>query len=127
MKSINKVILIGNIGKDPEIRSMNNGIIAANFSIATTEIHKNPNGEKVKVTEWHNMAFFGKLAEIIRDYAKKGSLVYAEGKIKTEKYKAKDGTERYSCKIYGDVFRMLGGKDSKNLIGESNINEDIDF
>lgn len=111
MKGVNKVILIGNVGKDPEIRFLGNGDAVANFSMATTESWNDKNtGEKVENTEWHRISAFKKLAEIIRDYVKKGSPVYVEGKIETKKWQDKDGNERYTTGILIHNLVMLGGK-----------------
>jgi single-strand DNA-binding protein len=110
MASLNKVILIGNTGKDPEIRYMPNGKPVASFSIATSESWKDKaTGEKKEVTEWHNCTAFDKLAEIIGQYVKKGQPLYVEGRIKTEKYTGKDGAEKYSTKIVVNEMKMLGG------------------
>lgn len=109
MASLNKVILIGNTGKDPEIRYMPNGKPVASFSIATSESWKDKaTGEKKESTEWHNCTAFDKLAEIIGQYVKKGQPLYVEGRIKTEKY-TKDGVEKYSTKILVNEMKMLGG------------------
>ena len=109
MASLNKVILIGNTGKDPEIRYMPNGKPVASFSIATSESWKDKaTGEKKESTEWHNCTAFDKLAEIIGQYVKKGQPLYVEGRIKTEKY-TKDGVEKYSTKILVNEIKMLGG------------------
>ena len=111
MASLNKVILIGNTGKDPEIRYMPNGKPVASFSIATSESWKDKaTGEKKESTEWHNCTAFDKLAEIIGQYVKKGQPLYVEGRIKTEKYTGKDGAEKYSTKIVVNEMKMLGGK-----------------
>lgn len=110
MASLNKVILIGNTGKDPEIRYMPNGKPVASFSIATSESWKDKaTGEKKESTEWHNCTAFDKLAEIIGQYVKKGQQLYVEGRIKTEKYTGKDGSEKYSTKIVVNEMKMLGG------------------
>jgi single-strand DNA-binding protein len=113
MSSINKVILIGRLGKDPEIRFMPNGEGVANFSIATSESWKDKAGEKQEKTEWHNCVAYRKLAEIIGEYLKKGSELYIEGKLTTEKY-AKDGVTRYATKIIVNDMKMLGGKAAKS-------------
>jgi len=110
--AVNKFIGIGNLGRDPEMRAMPNGTEVANFSIAISEKYKNKAGEMKEVTEWVNIACFGKLAEIAGQYLTKGSTVYVEGKLKTDKYE-KDGIERHSTKIIADKFQMLGGKGEK--------------
>ena len=106
--SINKVILVGRVGKDPEIKSISSGSVA-NFSLATSESYKDKNGEKVETTEWSNCVAFGKLGDIIGQYVTKGSLLYVEGKLKTDKY-TKDGVDKYSTKIVVNEMKMLGGK-----------------
>ncbi len=111
MNGINKVILVGTLGKDPEMRYMPSGGAVASISIATSEKWKDKqSGEQKEATEWHNIVAFNKLAEIMGEYLKKGSQVYIEGKLKTEKYQAKDGTDRYSTKVIAFTMQMLGGK-----------------
>ena len=109
MASLNKVQLIGNLGRDPEVRYMPNGEAVANFSIATSESWKDKNGERVTKTEWHNIALYRKMAEIAGQYLKKGSQVYIEGKIQSRKYTGKDGIERTAYEIIGSEMKMLGG------------------
>ena len=108
--SLNKVILIGRLGRDPETRYMPNGDAVCNFSIATTESWKDRNGQRQERTEWHNISMFGRLAEIAGQYLKKGSLVYLEGKIQSRKYTGKDGIERTAFEIIASEMKMLGGK-----------------
>jgi len=110
MAGVNKVILIGNLGKDPEVRYLDNGVAVANFSLATTENYKNKEGERVSQTEWHNIVLWRGLAEVAEKWLKKGSSVYVEGKIRTRKWEDKDGNTRYSTEILGDNITMLGGK-----------------
>lgn len=110
MASVNKAILIGNLGRDPETRFMPNGDPVCNISIATTESWKDKSGAKQEKTEWHRVVFFGKLAEIAGEYLKKGSACYIEGRIQTKKYTDKDGVEKYSTEIIGDRMQMLGSK-----------------
>ena len=112
MAGVNKVILIGNLGKDPEVRYLDNGVAVANFSLATTENYKNKEGERVSQTEWHNIVLWRGLAEVAEKWLKKGSSVYVEGKIRTRKWEDKDGNTRYSTEILGDNMTMLGGKPS---------------
>jgi single-strand DNA-binding protein len=107
--AVNKFIGIGNLGRDPEMRFMPDGKAVCNFSIAISERYKDKSGESKEVTEWVNVAFFGKLAEIAGEYLKKGSKVYIEGKMKTEKY-SKDGVDRYTTKIIGEKMEMLSSK-----------------
>ena len=112
MASINKVILIGNLGRDPEIRYLPSGDPIANITIATTSKYKGKDGNMVEETEWHRVTFFGKLAEIVGQYLKKGSSVYVEGRLKTRKYNDKDGIEKYSTDIVANEMQMLGGRPS---------------
>ena len=107
--SVNKFIGIGNLGRDPEMRFMPDGKAVTNFSIAISEKYKDKAGETKEVTEWVSVAFFGKLAEVAGEYLKKGTKVYIEGKMKTEKY-SKDGIDRYSTKIIGEKMEMLSSK-----------------
>lgn len=111
MASVNKVILIGNLGRDPEVRHMPNGEAVANFSIATTENWKDKSGNAQSKTEWHNIVMYRRLAEIAGEYLKKGRPVYIEGRLQTREWE-KDGVKRYSTEIIGDSMQMLGGKDS---------------
>ena len=107
--SVNKVILIGNLGKDPEVRYLENGAAVANFSIATSENYKDrKTGEKVSQTEWHNIVAWRGLAEIAEKYLKKGAKVYIEGKLKTRTWQDKDGNNRYSTEVITDNLTMLG-------------------
>ncbi|WP_322881340.1 single-stranded DNA-binding protein [Pandoraea sputorum] len=111
MASVNKVILVGNLGADPEVRYMPSGDAVANIRLATTDRYKDKqSGEFKEMTEWHRVSFFGRLAEIVNEYLKKGSSVYIEGRIRTRKYQAQDGTERYSTEIVADQMQMLGGR-----------------
>jgi single-strand DNA-binding protein len=110
MAGVNKVILVGNLGKDPEVKYLDNGVAVANFSLATTENYKNKEGEKVSQTEWHNIVLWRGLAEVAEKYLKKGASVYVEGKIKTRKWEDKEGNTRYNTEILVDNMTMLGGK-----------------
>lgn len=110
MASVNKVILIGNLGRDPEVRYMPSGDAVANISIATTETWKDKNGEKQEKTEWHRVAMFGKTAEVAGEYLKKGSQVYIEGRLETRKWTDKEGQERYTTEIRADRMQMLGSR-----------------
>jgi len=110
MASINKVILIGNLGRDPETRFLPSGSAVANISVATTDTWKDKtSGEKKEATEWHRVVFFGRLAEIVGEYLKKGSQVYVEGRLQTRKYE-KDGHDHYSTEIIADTMKMLGSR-----------------
>ena len=134
--AVNKFIGIGNLGKDPEMRFMPDGKAVCNFSIAISEKYKDKLGESKEVTEWVNVALFGKLAEIAGEYLKKGSKVYVEGKMKTEKY-SKDGIDRHTTKIIGEKMEMLSSKsetESKPRVeqkpeasGFDNMDDDIPF
>ncbi len=110
MASVNKAILIGNLGKDPDVRYAPNGDAITNITIATTESYKDKSGEKQEKTEWHKVAFFGKLAQIAGEYLKKGSQVYVEGRIQTRKWQDKDGQDRYTTEIVADRMQTLGGR-----------------
>ena len=111
MASVNRVILIGNLGKDPETRYAPSGDAICNITLATTDTWRDKaTGEKREATEWHRVVFFGKLAEIAGQYLKKGSQVYLEGKLKTRKWQDKDGADRYTTEINADELKMLGGK-----------------
>lgn len=111
MASVNKVILIGNLGTDPELRSFPNGDRVCNLRLATTDSWKDKaSGEKREATEWHRVVLYRKLAEIAGQYLRKGSQVYLEGRIRTRKWKDKDGQDRYSTEIEVDELTMLGGK-----------------
>src|SRR5712675_2823852 len=111
MASVNKVILVGNLGRDPETRYNPEGGAITNISIATTDTWKDKaSGEKQERTEWHRVVFFSRLAEIAAEYLKKGSQVYIEGSLRTRKWQDKQGTERYSTEIVGNDMQMLGGR-----------------
>ena len=112
MASVNKVIIVGNLGRDPETRYLPSGEAVTNISVATTDTWKDKtSGEKKEATEWHRVAFFGKLAEISGEYLKKGSQVYVEGRLRTRKYQDKEtGKDRYSTEIIGDRMQMLGSR-----------------
>ncbi len=110
MASVNKVILVGNLGRDPEVRYMPSGDAIANLSVATTETWKDKNGEKQEATEWHRVVFFGKQAEICGQYLKKGSQIYVEGSLRTRKWQDKDGQDRYTTEIRGERMQMLGSR-----------------
>jgi len=110
MASVNKVILIGNLGRDPEVRYMPSGDAVATLNLATTEKWKDKAGEAQEQTEWHLVSFFGRQAEICGEYLRKGSSIYVEGRLQTRKYTDKEGVERYSTEIRGDRMQMLGGR-----------------
>jgi len=137
MSSINKVILVGHIGQDPELRYTASGEAAVNLSLATSESWKDKQtGEKREITEWHRVAIFGKPAEIAGKYLAKGSLVCVEGKIKSNKYTDKNGIERVAFQIQCENFKMLGGgnvkqidkpKQTKQEVPSMDMNDDIPF
>jgi single-strand DNA-binding protein len=111
MASVNKVIIVGNLGRDPETRYMPSGDAITSITVATTDKWKDrATGEQKEATEWHRIYFFGKLAEIAGQYLKKGSQVYVEGKLKTRKYTDKDGVEKYATDIVADTMQMLGSR-----------------
>jgi single-strand DNA-binding protein len=112
MASVNKVIIVGNLGADPETKYLPSGDAVTNIRVATTDTWKDKaSGEKKEATEWHRIAFFGRLAEIAGQYLKKGSQVYVEGQLRTRKWQDKDGQDRYSTEIRADVMQMLGRRE----------------
>jgi single-strand DNA-binding protein len=118
-RGVNKAILLGNLGRDPEVRYSPDGKAVANVTLATSESWKDKNtGEKVEKTEWHRVVFFGKLAEVAGEYLKKGAQIYIEGRIQTRKWKDRDGVDRYTTEIIGDEMRMLGSKGSATSTSE---------
>jgi single-strand DNA-binding protein len=108
--SVNKVILVGRLGRDPETRYTGGGQAVANFSVATDESYKDKNGERQKRTEWHKIVVWSKLAEIAQQYLKKGSLLYLEGRLQTREWQDKEGQKRTTTEIVATNFRMLGGR-----------------
>ena len=108
MSGVNKVILVGHVGKDPEVRYFDSGNANAKFSLATSETYKDKSGQKVDSTEWHNVVVWGKLAEIVEKYVRKGKLLYIEGRIKTRSYD-QDNQKKYITEIVADQMTMLGG------------------
>ena len=122
MSGINKVILVGNLGKDPEVRHLEGGAIVAKFPLATSESYKTREGQKIDQTEWHNIVMWRGLAESAEKFLRKGSLVYIEGKIRTRSWDDKDGNKRYATEIIADTMTMLGSKrpeDSNSTAGVS--------
>ena len=118
MASINKVILIGNLGRDPEVRYTPSGAAICNVSLATTRNWKDKNsGEKVEETEWHRVVFYDRLAEIAGEYLKKGRPVYVEGRLKTRKWQDKDGKDNYTTEIVAEQMQMLGGREGGGMGG----------
>lgn len=124
MASVNKVILIGNLGDDPTVRYMPNGDAVANISLATNERWKDKNGEPQEKTEWHRVVVYGKLAEIVAEYLKKGSQAYFEGRIQTRKWTDKHGVEKYTTEIIATQMVMLGSKSDGKPAGESRTSEE---
>ena len=112
MASVNKVILIGNLGRDPETRYTADGAAITNISIATTRRYKDASGQQQEETEWHRVSFFGRLAEIAGEYLRKGSKVYIEGRLQTRKWQDKEGHDRYSTEIIANDMQMLDGRGS---------------
>ena len=120
MASVNKVIIVGNLGRDPEMRSFPSGDQVANVTIATTDRYKDKaTGEFKEITEWHRVSFFGRLAEIAGQYLRKGSQVYVEGSLRTRKWTDKDGQEKYSTEIRADQMQMLGSRQGMGGPGPS--------
>jgi single-strand DNA-binding protein len=140
MAGVNKVILVGNLGKDPEIRHLENGRAVTNFSLATSEIYKNKEGERVTNTEWHNIVLWTPLAEVAEKYLKKGSQVYLEGKLTNRSYDDKEGVKRYICEVVVRDMTLLGkpqgdsgsdqtsGEQSTSQIADANTDlDDLPF
>jgi single-strand DNA-binding protein len=111
---VNKVILVGNVGKDPDVRHLDSGVSVANFPLATSETYRNKENQKVTNTEWHNIVVWRGLAEVVEKYVKKGDPLYIEGKIRTRSYDDKDGNKKYITEIFADNMQMLGSKQSNN-------------
>ena len=124
MASVNKVILIGNLGKDPETRYMSNGDAVTNITLATTDTWKDKNGEKQEKTEWHRVTFYRKLAEIAGEYLKKGRPVYIEGRLETRKWTDKNGVERYTTDINANDMKMLGNRSGSGSFESPDHEED---
>jgi len=120
MASVNKVILIGNLGKDPDVRYMPSGEAVTNITLATTDTWKDKtSGDKKEATEWHRVVFFRKLAEIAGQYLKKGSQVYIEGSLKTRKWQDKEGQDRYTTEIVADQMKMLGSRQGSGDVNDA--------
>jgi len=112
--AVNKVILVGNVGKDPDIRHLDSGVSVASFPLATSETYRNKENEKVTNTEWHNIVVWRGLAEVVEKYVKKGDPLYIEGKIRSRSYDDKDGNKKYITEIIADNMQMLGSKQSND-------------
>lgn len=123
-RGVNKVILVGNLGRDPEVRYSPNGSAVANVTLATSESWKDKNsGEKQEKTEWHRIVFFGRLAEIAGEYLKKGAQIYVEGRLQTRKWQDKEGHERYTTEIVANEMQMLGSRGGAGAPSD-NFNQD---
>ena len=114
MAGVNKVILVGNLGRDPEVFTFDNGVKKVSFSLATTESYKDKDGNRIDETEWHNIVLWRGLADVAEKYLSKGNQVYIEGKIKTRSWDDKDGIKRYTTEIYADNMTMLSGRRENN-------------
>lgn len=125
MAGVNKVMLIGNLGKDPEVKYLEGGVAVAKFPLATSESYKDKTGKKVDQTEWHNIVLWRGLAEIAEKLLKKGAQVYIEGKIRTRSWQDKEGNKRYTTEIVGDNLTLLGKKEDNNA-GSSSAGQEID-
>ena len=110
--SVNKVILVGNLGRDPELRHLPDGTAVVNFTLATTESWRREGAEAEEHTEWHRVSFFGRVAEVIHQYARKGSKLYVEGSLRTRKWQDKEGHDRWTTELRGRDFTFLSGRDS---------------
>ncbi|TCK01826.1 single-strand DNA-binding protein [Volucribacter psittacicida] len=118
MAGVNKVIIVGNLGNDPEIRTMPNGEAVANISVATSESWTDKNtGERREITEWHRIVFYRRQAEIVGEYLRKGSKVYVEGRLRTRKWQDQNGQDRYTTEIQGDVLQMLDSRNDRSQSG----------
>ena len=127
MSGVNKVILIGNLGKDPEVRYLDNGVAVANISLATSESYKNKEGDRITQTEWHDVVLWRGLAEVAEKFLKKGSSVYIEGKLRTNKWVDKDENNRYKTEVLADKLTMLGKSNSQDNSVEKSSEDDLPF
>lgn len=143
--SVNKVILVGNVGQDPEVRYLDNNTPVCTIRLATSDVYKNKSGERVTTTEWHNVVLWRGLAEVAEKYVKKGSQIYIEGKLRTRSWDDKDKVKRYTTEIVADVMQLLGKRaddqgssspqashqdqssDDKTPVDEPDINNDLPF
>jgi single-strand DNA-binding protein len=124
MAGVNKVILVGNLGKDPEVRHLEGGAAVANFSLATSESYKDKSGQRVEQTEWHNVVVWRGLAEVAEKYLKKGMTIYLEGKLRTRSYEDKEGHKKYATEVVGDTFTILSKKENSSSGGTSSGNDE---
>lgn len=122
--SVNKVILVGNLGKDPEVHYIEQGVAVARFPFATSETYRSKDGERITTTEWHNVVLWRGLAEVAEKYVKKGSQLYIEGRIKTRSYDDRDGNKRYITEIIADTMQMLGKKGDNTATGNDSAESD---
>jgi len=120
MAGVNKVILVGNLGKDPEVRHLEGGAAVASFSLATSESYKDKSGQRIEQTEWHNIVVWRGLAEIAEKYLKKGMTIYIEGKLRSRSWDDKEGNKRYTTKVVGDHFTILSKKENSNQSSAGN-------
>ena len=125
MAGVNKVILVGNLGKDPEVRHLESGSVVANLTLATTEAYKDKNGQRVENTEWHDLELWDGQAKIAEQYLKKGSQIYVEGRLQTRKWQTKEGQDRYTTEIVADTMQMLGSKDSSSDSSTRSSNQEF--
>lgn len=126
MAGVNKVILIGNLGKDPEVRSLEGGAKVANFSLATTEVYKDKSGQRQDQTEWHNIVLWRSLAEVAEKYLKKGTMIYLEGKLRTRSWEDKEGHKRYTTEVVGETFTILSSKKTEEASSATSSNNGAD-
>ena len=130
MAGVNKVILVGNLGKDPEVRHLEGGTAVANFSLATSETYKDKSGQRIEQTEWHNIVVWRGLADIAEKYLKKGMTIYIEGKLRSRTWDDKEGNKRYTTEIVGDTFTILSKKEngsSPTADAETKPSDDLPF
>ncbi len=127
MAALNKVLLIGNLGADPEVKTLPSGDKVANIRLATTESYKNKNGERIEETEWHRVEFWGGLAGVVEQYVKKGDSLYVEGRIRTEKYTDSSGVDKYSTRIRATSMQMLNRKDSSSVVSAKMEDDGLPF
>jgi single-strand DNA-binding protein len=135
MAGVNKVILVGNLGKDPEVRHLEGGAAVANFPLATSESYKDKSGQRIEQTEWHNIVVWRGLAEVAEKYLKKGMTIYVEGKLRTRSWDDKEGHKRYTTEIVGDTFTILSkrensasaGADDNNNTSSNRVGDDLPF
>ena len=125
MAGVNKVILVGNLGKDPEVRYLEGGTAVANFSLATSETYKDRSGQRVEQTEWHNIVVWRKLAEVAEKFLKKGMTIYVEGKLRSRSWDDKEGQKRYTTEIVADTFTILSKKENgRENTSQENLEDD---